>query len=170
MAYTIIGMFPTTEAADKASDTLESAGFAQEDYHVSKYAISGTYDPGKNYDFDDDEKTHNFWTWLFGEDEDNKKKYSYAGTKSNLVTVYTDELDRAEKAKHIMNDAGAINVNDFTKDRYSHHTLDAEEKARIINKAKNDLYFINTDRSYTLRSPGMESTMDDQGSADIHTP
>ena len=174
MSYTIVGMFPTNEEADKASNKLDSSGFEKEDYNVSRYSTSGDYDKSSNsYQYDEDEKTSGFWNWLFGEDEDEKKKYSYAGTKSNMVTVYTDDLDRAEKAKEIMNDQGAINVNDFTKDRYGNNdaasksvNLSEDERARIINKAKNNLYFTNESRTYSMRSEGMDSDMDSQGSND----
>lgn len=174
MAYTIVGMFPTNEDADQASDKLNSAGFQKEDYNVSRYSTSGEYDTTKSdYDYKEDEKTSGFWNWLFGDDEDNKQKYSYAGTKSNMVTVYTDEVDRAEKARDIMNDNGAINVNDFTKDRYANQTnaptenhLSADERARIVNKAKNNLYFTEENRNYSVSSKGMDSDMDSLGSRD----
>lgn len=171
MSYTIVGMFPTNEAADKASDKLDNSGFEKEDYNVSRYSTTGDYDKTSDkYHYEEDEKTSGFWNWLFGDDNDQKNKYSYAGTKSNMVTVYTDDLERAEKAKEIMNDQGAINVNDFTKDRYkdtnTSHELSSDERARIINKAKNNLYFTNENRTYNMRPEGMDSDMDSQASND----
>ena len=78
MAYTIVGMFPTTEDADKASNKLDSAGFEKEDYKVSHYATTGNYDKSSsNYHYKEDEKTSSFWNWLFGDDEHEKNKYSY---------------------------------------------------------------------------------------------
>ena len=89
-----------------------------------------------------------------------------------MVTVYTDDLDRAEKARDIMNDQGAINVNDFTKDRYGNdHTnanteMNADERAKIINKAKNNLYFNEGDSFYSsTRDEGMKSDMDSTGTS-----
>lgn len=174
MSYTVVGMFPDNEMADHASNKLDNAGFEKEDYTVSKYRTSGDYDTNNAYDYEEDEKTTGFWDWLFGDNEAEKKRYSYAGTKSNLVTVYTNDLDRAEKARDIMNDNGAINVNDFTQDRYNNeefiapesNDLTASERARIINKAKNDLYFSNEDRTYNLRNRGMTSDMDSMGTRD----
>lgn len=170
MSYTIVGMFPTNEDADKASNKLDHSGFEKEDYKVSRYKTTGEYDT--SYDYEEDEKTSGFWNWLFGSDEHEKKKYSYAGTKSNLVTVYTDDIKRAEKARDIMNENGAINVSDFTKDRFGHqkspanHDLSADEKARIISKAKNNLYFTEDERTYHLRNEGMKTDMDNQGNRD----
>lgn len=172
MSYTVVGMFPTNEDADKASNKLDHSGFPKEDYHVSKFATSEEFDHTKNFEYNEDEKTTGFWNWLFGDNDHDKNKYSYAGTKSNMVTVYTDDLDRAEKARDIMNDQGAINVNDFTKDRYGNdHTntnteMNADERAKIINKAKNNLYFTEGDRFYSsTRDEGMKSDMDSTGTS-----
>ncbi|MBW8360769.1 MAG: hypothetical protein K0M56_01130 [Kaistella sp.] len=170
MSYTVVGMFPTTDDADQASNKLDNAGFAKEDYRVSRYSTSGEISGETDFEYEEDEKTTGFWNWLFGDNETDKNRYSYAGTKSNLVTVYTDNLDRAEKAKEIMNEQGAINVNDFTKDRYAqeesaspdNHLTD-RERARIINKAKNDLYLTQEYRSYTVADKGMTNEMDSQG-------
>lgn len=164
MSYTIVGMFPTNDAADKASNKLDSAGFTKDDYKVSRYTTTGDFQKTSNQDFVEDEKTGDFWNWLFGDDEDEKDRYSYAGSKSNLVTVYADNLDRAEKARDVMNDSGAINVSDFTKDKYtSENELTSKERARIIAKAKNNLYFTNEERIDTVQNKGMDSDMDSQG-------
>lgn len=172
MSYTIVGMFPNNEDVDKVADQLNSAGFPKEDYNVSRYSTSVIDDNNsKNYNYKEDEKTSGFWNWLFGDNEDDRSKYSYAGTKSNIVTVYTNDMDRAEKAREIMNDEGAINVNEFTKERYPNTEttaksteLSEKERARIISKAKNNLYFTDGDRFYDTASDGMESDMDSEGS------
>ena len=68
-----------------------------------------------------------------------------------------------------MNENGAIDVNEFTKDRYqdeartSSADLSERERARIISKAKNNLYFIDENRTYTKTYDGMENDMDSQG-------
>lgn len=171
MSYTVVGMFPTTEAAEKASGKLASAGFAKEDYQISRYSTTGEYTEGS--EFEEDEKTTGFWNWLFGDNDNDRKKYSYAGSKSNIVTVYTNTSDRAEKARDIMNDQGALNVNDVTRDRYMgeeftspDNNMTEDERARIIAKAKNDLYMAGDNRSYTFRGRGMSTDMDSMGNAD----
>lgn len=171
MSYTVVGMFPTNEMADKASSKLDSAGFGKEDYQISRYSTTGEYIEGSEYD--EDEKTSGFWDFLFGDNDTDRKKYSYAGTKSNIITVYTNTSDRAEKARDIMNDAGAINVNDLTRDRYMgeefsspDNNLTEDERARIIAKAKNNLYLTGENRTYNFRDRGMKNDMDSAGSAD----
>ena len=171
MAYTVVGMFPTNEAADRATRELDSAGFGKENYSVSRYSTSGEYDPVLGYDYEEDEKTGGFWNWLFGDDDKSRNKYSYAGTKSNVVTVYADSEDNAEKARDIMNQSGALDVNDITKDRYGESTtadtsLSEKERARIISKAKNNLYLTGDTRNYSIRTRGMSNEMDSLGSED----
>lgn len=172
MSYTIVGMFPTATNADQASSKLDSAGFSKENYSVSRYTTDGEYDPNTNHSFQEDEKTSGFWDWLFGENEEERGKYSYAGTRSNIVTVYTDDLDSAQKAREILNNQGAINVNDFTKDKFpaneaTHNSgLPEDQYARIIAKAKNDVYLTDENRVYTVKREGMESDMDSQGFRD----
>lgn len=172
MSYTIVGMFPTNEDASKASTQLDSAGFGKEDYQVSNYTTNGDFDQNTPHSFQEDEKTTGFWNWLFGADDEDKQKYSYAGSKSNLVTVYTDDLERAQTARQILNREGAINVNDFTKDRYpakqdaKSTDLSEDNYARIIAKAKNNLYLTDESRTYTAKKEGMESDMDSQGFRD----
>ena len=171
MSYTVVGMFPTNEAAEKASSKLASAGFGKEDYQISRYSTTGEYTEGS--EFDEDENTSGFWNWLFGDNDNDREKYSYAGSKSNIVTVYTNTSDRAEKARDIMNDEGALNVNDVTRDRYMgeefaspDNNMTEDERARIIAKAKNNLYMAGENRMYNFRGHGMSTDMDSMGNAD----
>lgn len=173
MAYTIVGMFPSNEDAARASEKLDNNGFSKEDYNVSSYRRNEEIDNDLNYDYEEDEKTTGFWDWLFGDNDDDRKRYSYAGTKSNIVTVYTADTDRAEEARDIMNDMGAINVNDFTKEYYPQAEefvndtndphLTPETRARIIAKARSGAY-LDSDRSYNFRQrEGMSDRMDSGG-------
>ena len=85
MSYTVVGMFPTTEAAEKASSKLASAGFGKEDYQISRYSTTGEYTEGS--EFDEDENTSGFWNWLFGDNNNDRKKYSYAHQTLSLIHI-----------------------------------------------------------------------------------
>lgn len=173
MSYTVVGMFPSNDDAARASEKLDNNGFAKEDYSVSNYRRNEEIDNDVDYEYDEDANTTGFWESLFSDNEDEKRRYSYAGTKSNVVTVYTDDSDRAEEARDIMNDMGAINVIDYTKDYYpqteefinegSSANISADERARIIAKARSGAY-LDSDRSYTFRRrDGINDPMDSQG-------
>lgn len=170
MSYTIVGMFPNNEDLERVDVQLHSAGFPKEDYIISRYSTTPMDEKtSDDHQLKADDKISGFWSWLFGDNEEEKNKYSYAGTKSNIVTVYTDDMQRAETARKIMNDEGAININEFTKERYpktsvKNHDLSEAQRARIISKAKNNLYFTDATRFYNADSDGMESDMDSEGS------
>ncbi|MGZ5285423.1 MAG: hypothetical protein ACXWB4_07195, partial [Kaistella sp.] len=74
--------------------------------------------------------------------------------------------------RDIMNEQGALDVNDITKDRYTteqnsdKNNLSQKERARIINKAKNGLYLTDDTRNYSFRNRGMSNEMDSLGSQD----
>ncbi len=173
MSYTVVGMFPSNDDAARASEKLDNNGFSKEDYNVSNYRRNTEIDNDLDYEYEEDANTTSFWDSLFGDNEDERKRYSYAGTKSNIVTVYTDDNSRAEEARDIMNDMGAINVNDYTKDYYPQSEefindtgdqhLSNAERARIIAKARSGAY-LDSDRSYSFRRrDGMTDRMDHQG-------
>ncbi len=111
MAYTVIGLFRNSHEADQASEKLEKADFDRTDIDVSKYRTEGEYS-GVDYDYEEEEKTTSFWDRLFGDNDHARTKYSTAGARNNVVTVYTDDKDRAEKASKILDDAGAIDVDE----------------------------------------------------------
>lgn len=185
MSYTIIGMFPEHDQAENATQKLSNEGFTTEDYHISKFSRSGapealdySADDHPHFHFDEEEKTSGFWNWLFGDEGHAKKKYSYAATKNNVVTVFADNLENAEKAKTILNNEGAINVHNETKNYVanqeampaSKYDVNEDEQARIISKAKNNLYFTN-ERNYSVsRREGMDNDMDSQGGRDYDVP
>ncbi|SFH94836.1 hypothetical protein [Halpernia frigidisoli] len=179
MSYTIVGMFPKNEQAESATEKLTNLGFTTEDYHVSKFNRNGTLeendysaDDHPHFHFEEEEKTSGFWNWLFGDEENTKKKYSYAATKNNVVTVFADTLENAEKAKTILNDEGAINIHNESKNYVanqkessaSNYKIDEDEQAKIISKAKNNLYFTD-ERRYVIQNHdiGMRDDMDSQG-------
>ena len=179
MSYTIVGLFPKQDQAENATQKLTNAGFTTEDYHISKFSRKGALDENDysaddhpHFHFEEEEKTSGFWNWLFGDEEHTKKKYSYAATKNNVVTVFSDTLENAEKAKNILNNEGAINVHKETKNYVgnqkdvpnSKYEINEQEQARIINKAKNNLYFTD-ERRYEIQNHdiGMHDDMDSQG-------
>lgn len=168
MSYTVVGMFPNNKDLNMVANQLSSAGFTKDDYRISRYTVSENFDQNQ---YNEDEKTSGFWNWLFGDNEDDRNKYSYAGSKNNIVTVYANDLHEAERARNILDVVGAIDINNFNKDRYPNtessqksHELTEAERSRIINKAKHNLYITDENRYYETRRDGMESDMDSQGS------
>lgn len=118
MNYTVVGLFRTAEEAQRASERLDDAGFEKENVDYSPYRYEGDYE-GEDFDYDEDERSGSFWDRLFGADEPVRRTYSAAGARSNVVTVYTDDEGRAERARDIMDENGAISVDDHIPTGYN---------------------------------------------------
>ncbi|RQP14536.1 MAG: hypothetical protein EAS48_01350 [Chryseobacterium sp.] len=199
MAYTVIGLFPNAEDADQASKKLKDADFPENTHSVSGYKYNDEYgdsDAEARYDYASDEKTGGFWNWLFGEDAGNVESgsteyltdrernrtlaqaYDEAGARSHTVTVHTDDHERAERARKIMDDAGAVNVHDFNNSHAKRANIDRESnennreefaepksnRSVVVNKARNESYVLPDTRIYT-RTPrtGMSDPTDSLG-------
>lgn len=113
MTHTVVGLFDSKEEARDAMKALTSAGFIKEDVDVSnrKFADAVPSTTDDSGDLTDD--VSNFFSNLFSDDENSRQRYTYAAREADaILTVQTDSKDRAEKAADIMDDNGAINVND----------------------------------------------------------
>jgi len=131
MAHTVIGIFDNASEAQQAVDQLVSQGFSRSsidlstgmsptatgsdelipDRHVNR---SGT----RTEEIIDDTKDvgsgiGGFFSSLFGsDDEEETKKYSTVGDRGSIVTVHADTDALAEQAADILDEAGAVDVNE----------------------------------------------------------
>ena len=109
MNYTVVGLFKDLEKAKSASEKLIDAGFMAGDVDVSPQGG----DALEAHDhFEEDEETGGFWDWLFGEDEDTRTRYSTVGARNTVVTINTDSKTEAHRAVTVLDDLGAIDVNE----------------------------------------------------------
>lgn len=137
MAQTVVGVFDNASDAQNAVDNLVSAGFSRDNIDLS--ARTGDYSDGTNAtgssdslipdrhrntsgtmteEVVDDTKDvgssiGGFFSSLFGsDDDDNTKRYTTVGSRGSIVTVHTQEMSDAERAADILDQYGAIDVND----------------------------------------------------------
>ncbi|MBD2755775.1 DUF2382 domain-containing protein [Spirosoma validum] len=131
MANTVIGIFDNASEAQHAVDQLISNGFDRSNVDISTNTstdadssdtiiqdrhvnTSGT----RTEEVIDDTKDvgsgiGNFFSSLFGsDDDDDAKKYSSVGSRSSIVTVHTETDDEAEQAADILDEAGAVDVDE----------------------------------------------------------
>lgn len=112
MTHTVIGLFDSKEEARDAMQALVNANFIKEDVDVSnrKFAdVPATTD--ESGELTDD--VSNFFSNLFSDDENTRRTYTYAAREAEaILTVQADSKDRAEEAADILDDNGAINVNE----------------------------------------------------------
>ena len=135
MALTVVGVFDNASEAQEAVEALVSDGFSRSSIDMSA-TQSGTYSddntistggsavPDRNRNTSgtmaeevvDDTKDvgsgiGNFFSSLFGGGDD-ADRYSRVGDRSSIVTVHAQSEDEAERAADILDDNGAVDVNE----------------------------------------------------------
>lgn len=119
MASTVIGVFDSASEAQQAVEQLVSAGFTRSNIDLS--AQTGSYantttgtttDEVIDSTKDVSSGIGGFFSSLFGDDDDEKTKYSQVVDSGSLVTVHAQTDDEAERAADILDDAGAVDVNE----------------------------------------------------------
>lgn len=159
MAYTVISLYPESVDLDQVKKELENKGFDSNDINISKYTIEGE----TAEDYDEDETTAGFWDLLFGGTK-YRDTYKKAASHNNTVTIYAENLEVARKAKIAMDELGAIDINKYHKDYIDEeYQISDEDEARIIAKAKHNVYFLDGTRTYKPNSRGKAHRMDYTG-------
>lgn len=120
MSQTVIGFFDDATEAQRAVEKLEMSGISRDRVDVSRgnssesgtegyVATSGT----ASSDRDSENGVTRFFKNLFGDDDDEADRYSNVASRSNsIVTVHAKSEDEAERAAEILDDCGAIDVDE----------------------------------------------------------
>jgi len=127
MAQTVVGFFDDASEAQRAVQQLVSSGFDRSRIDVSSGNNSGTtsgssasnYSSTASSSTDRDNRGEHengitrFFKNLFGDNDDEADRYSRVGMRSNsIVTVHAQSADEAERAADLLDDYGAVNVNE----------------------------------------------------------
>jgi len=122
MKQTVVGLFNKSSEAQQAVQQLVSNGFSNSDVDLSIGSTAGDTTTGnKNFDLDnkDNDNEHEsgvsrFFKNLFGSDDDsNATRYSQSAMRGNsIVTVHAQSQDEAERAADILDNNGAISVDE----------------------------------------------------------
>ncbi|RIY11860.1 DUF2382 domain-containing protein [Hymenobacter rubripertinctus] len=122
MNQTVVGIFDTATHAQQAAQQLKTAGFSLDDVDT----ISRDSKQGSNYYNSTGTTTEaagdaagrtgdsigNFFSNLFGDDDDANRYSHVARNSHSMVTVHCKSADHAHKAAEILDKAGAIDVNE----------------------------------------------------------
>jgi uncharacterized protein (TIGR02271 family) len=121
MAQTVVGMFDNSTEAQQAVAALVSQGISRDRIDVSgntdsSYS-SGTESSHSSSDRSDSHDHENgitrFFKNLFGDSDDDADKYSRVASRSqSIVTVHAQSNDEAERAADILDDNGAVDVDE----------------------------------------------------------
>jgi uncharacterized protein (TIGR02271 family) len=147
MTHTVIGFFKNSTDAHDAADVLKDHGFDISNIDIS--ADYGSYED-KNDLNERTSKVGNFFKSLFGNDDD-ADRYSTAARDNYLVTVHASSVDEAQRASEILDDAGALDVNEnypgSTSDSYDRGYASEREYGR-----SNTGSILDADKDYNLRA------------------
>lgn len=121
MAQTVIGIFDNAREAQDAIEALVNRGFTRTNIDLSTATASeGTTSTttDRTYDRDDDNDSGGiggFFRSLFGDDDDDRertRRYTEVGSRSSIVTVHAQTEDEAERAADLLDEYGAVDVDE----------------------------------------------------------
>ncbi|WP_158827948.1 YsnF/AvaK domain-containing protein [Mucilaginibacter lacusdianchii] len=109
MSHTVIGVFSYTSEAQEAKEYLVNNGFNSSDIDISTQEGTDT-----NANEDTGDRVGNFFSNLFSSDDDNvRTKYTDAARRGTVVTVHTRSEAEAQQALTILDNYGAVDVNEW---------------------------------------------------------
>lgn len=111
MAQTVIGIFDNSGEAQTAVQHLVSNGFSRNNIDVSAQSSDTTTTSKDRYD-DDNDSIGGFFKSLFGGNDDDSTRYSSVAKRGCVVTVHAQSNQEAERAADILDEYGAVDVNE----------------------------------------------------------
>jgi len=113
MAKTVIGIFDSASEAQNAVEKLVDKGFTRSNIDVSSRTSSESMSSSTStHKHDDDDSIGGFFRSLFGSDEDSRSKYTNVAQRGSIVTVHAQSSEEAEQAADILDDCGAVDVDE----------------------------------------------------------
>jgi len=121
MEKTVVAIFNSMDEAEIAADDLFDNGFLKENIDVSS---------GEKYEEDEEGESGitRFFKNLFGTNDEKTKRYSRVAKKGYVVAVHTHSEEESLEACEILDDNGAIDVNDHYRKHLAQLYNDEFEK------------------------------------------
>ena len=114
MANTVIAIFEQTDEAQLAQSQLLAYGILQSQVNIktASYKSEDQEHPEDNHENDFMGSITAFFKDLFGNDHEDVHHYAAAGRHRTILTVHTETSEEAEQVARILDDNGAININE----------------------------------------------------------
>lgn len=128
MAQTVIGFFDNAAEAQRAVQELVSKGFNQSHIDIAKNTAGSTETTSSTYDQDD--SISGFFKSLFTDDDHVNKYATVARSSGSIVTVHAQSGDEAERAAAILDDFGAVDV-DERASQYGYSNINSNRTGYI---------------------------------------
>jgi len=111
MSQTVIGIFDNSNQAQNAVQQLVSSGISRDNIDLANASAGDSTTTDYN-DNDDNDGIGGFFSSLFGMDDDSSQKYSHVARRGCTVTVHTQSRDEAERAADLLDQYGAVDVDE----------------------------------------------------------
>ena len=112
MAQTVIGIFDNANQAQNAVQQLVSSGISRDNIDLANASASGSTTTDYNDNDSNNDGIGGFFSSLFGMDDDDSQKYSHVARRGTTVTVHTQSRDEAERAADLLDQYGAVDVDE----------------------------------------------------------
>ena len=109
MAQTVIGIFDNANQTQNAVQQLVSSGISQSNIDI---ANASSTDNTTTDNSSDNDGIGGFFSSLFGMDDDDSQKYSHVARRGTTVTVHTQSREEAERAADLLDQYGAVDVDE----------------------------------------------------------
>ena len=151
MAQTVIGIFKNSTEAQNAKQHLLNNGFRDNQIDIARQSSTTMTDRDEHDRRDDDfgDKVSRFFSNLFGNEEESTK-YSRAASMGTIVTVHATDSDEAEVAADILDDYGAVDV-----DEYAAGTMDTPGSTGATTYESDRLGGMNSGRASVMDTGDM---------------
>lgn len=148
MAQTVIGLFENDSDAQKAVQRLQDIGIDRDMVDVSRGGTSSQTNASADRD-DNENGITRFFKNLFGDNDDHADRYSRVGNSgTSIVTVHAKSGEQAQRASELLDDCGAIDVDEKDAEYSSRESYvsgnrdagnDTEERGTTIPRIKEEL-------------------------------
>jgi len=124
MSSTVVGIFEYTSEAQEAQKYLLANGFSSDNVDIKTSGTTGTdYTADAPRRDESSDGIGNFFKNLFGDDDDDLDRYTEAGRRGTILTVHARTADEAEKAARILDNYGAVDIDEDTTKSYGDSSL-----------------------------------------------
>jgi stress response protein YsnF len=106
---TVIGLFEDYSDAQQATQRLQQLGIGSDQVDVSRSAVR---ERGFDKDNDGDNAITRFFKSLFGDNDDSDRYAKVGNSGTTIVTVHAQTEELANRAAELLDDCGAIDVDE----------------------------------------------------------
>ncbi len=152
MSQTVIGIFENENEAQQAVQNLVNHGFNREDVDVASSSSQTNNSNDHNEDDSFGSSISNFFSSLFGSDDDRTSSYSEVAKRGCTVTVHARSEAEAERAADLLDENGAVDIDEKASEYRSNQSYGSDVSSDSSNRNTGSDYNQNdiSDRSIPI--------------------